>query len=52
MTYVLPPPLPVQAPPPGRLQELRERQRGLRQALGLRLRELRRLCLQEAVSHP
>uniref|UniRef100_A0A8C9F7K6 Cytohesin Ubiquitin Protein Inducing domain-containing protein n=1 Tax=Pavo cristatus TaxID=9049 RepID=A0A8C9F7K6_PAVCR len=35
-------------PPPGRLQELRERQRGLRQALGLRLRELRRLCLQEA----
>ncbi|XP_053908161.1 coiled-coil domain-containing protein 120 [Cuculus canorus] len=34
--------------PPGRLQELRERQRGLRQALGLRLRELRRLCLQEA----
>ncbi|XP_068854229.1 coiled-coil domain-containing protein 120 [Aphelocoma coerulescens] len=32
----------------GRLQELRERQRGLRQALGLRLRELRRLCLQEA----
>ncbi|XP_014117681.1 PREDICTED: coiled-coil domain-containing protein 120 [Pseudopodoces humilis] len=33
---------------PGRLQELRERQRGLRQALGLRLRELRRLCLQEA----
>ncbi|XP_074666181.1 uncharacterized protein LOC141917035 [Strix aluco] len=38
--------------PTGRLQELRERQRGLRQALGLRLRELRRLCLQEAVSHP
>ncbi|XP_072705034.1 coiled-coil domain-containing protein 120 [Ciconia boyciana] len=34
--------------PAGRLQELRERQRGLRQALGLRLRELRRLCLQEA----
>ncbi|KAM6307725.1 LOW QUALITY PROTEIN: coiled-coil domain-containing protein 120 [Podargus strigoides] len=34
--------------PGGRLQELRERQRGLRQALGLRLRELRRLCLQEA----
>ncbi|XP_074713712.1 coiled-coil domain-containing protein 120 isoform X2 [Strix uralensis] len=34
--------------PTGRLQELRERQRGLRQALGLRLRELRRLCLQEA----
>ncbi|KAM8985985.1 coiled-coil domain-containing protein 120 [Ara ararauna] len=35
-------------PGAGRLQELRERQRGLRQALGLRLRELRRLCLQEA----
>ena len=46
-----PPPSPFR-PPPGRLQELRERQRGLRQALGLRLRELRRLCLQEAVSHP
>ncbi|KAM7028151.1 LOW QUALITY PROTEIN: coiled-coil domain-containing protein 120, partial [Acridotheres tristis] len=51
------PPCPPQCPlsfvavpggPPGRLQELRERQRGLRQALGLRLRELRRLCLQEA----
>ncbi|KAM4879995.1 coiled-coil domain-containing protein 120 [Sylvia borin] len=34
--------------PAGRLQELRERQRSLRQVLGLRLRELRRLCLQEA----
>ncbi|XP_068780176.1 coiled-coil domain-containing protein 120 isoform X3 [Struthio camelus] len=33
---------------PARLQELRERQRGLRQALGLRLQELRRLCRQEA----
>ncbi|XP_054033156.1 coiled-coil domain-containing protein 120 [Dryobates pubescens] len=34
--------------PAGGLQELQERQRSLRQALGLRLRELRRLCLQEA----
>ncbi|XP_074427541.1 coiled-coil domain-containing protein 120 isoform X2 [Larus michahellis] len=45
------PPAPTYSPagaPAGRLQELRERQRGLRQALGLRLRELRRLCLQEA----
>lgn len=33
-----------------RLQELLERQRGLREALGLRVAELRRLCLQEAVS--
>ncbi|XP_030403172.1 coiled-coil domain-containing protein 120 [Gopherus evgoodei] len=31
-----------------RLQELLERQRGLREALGLRVAELRRLCLQEA----
>lgn len=31
-----------------RLQELLERQRGLREALGLRVAELRRVCLQEA----
>ncbi|TFJ98311.1 acid-sensing ion channel 3 [Platysternon megacephalum] len=32
-----------------RLQELLDRQRGLREALGLRVAELRRLCLQEAI---
>ncbi|XP_065521013.1 coiled-coil domain-containing protein 120 [Lathamus discolor] len=47
--HILPPGTHSPAGPvAGRLQELRERQRGLRQALGLRLRELRRLCLQEA----
>ncbi|XP_071657341.1 coiled-coil domain-containing protein 120 isoform X1 [Patagioenas fasciata] len=46
--HILPPGSYSPAGPAGRLQELRERQRGLRQALGLRLRELRRLCLQEA----
>ncbi|XP_030826620.1 coiled-coil domain-containing protein 120 [Camarhynchus parvulus] len=46
--HILPPGTYSPAGVPSRLQELRERQRGLRQALGLRLRELRRLCLQEA----
>lgn len=33
-----------------RVQELLEKQRALQQVLSLRLKELRRVCLQEAVS--